>query len=757
MRGIFPFTLKLVKGQYWIVKKGDTIKVLLGLQGKMTIRKEGITYTMCAEDLLIINAFESCEISFQGEESLLVILEIQRKEIERQLGIQWAPLFVCNTMASAHLNYQERQFTKVRTQLMALVSTYFNPEGNQEFAIYEKFFTLLTYLRNQFQQENQPLKEIVNPDIQAILETVERDYTQPLSLEQLAKDSYLSYNYLSKKFKDEVGETFREYVKKVRLQHAANELRYSETSVLKIALNNGFSSSKSFHKSFKERYGMTPKQFRMQKHHMEPSTVTEQWQVLDQETTIDVLAKHLIENERDEFDIKKERQYRFSLQDKPQPLRQPKRILNIGKATNWLKAECQADLKEALNELAFDFIRVNGFCYEKREGYLTLFSDHQQNNLLFEFIVRQKKTPLIVFELPAVEKDIASWYQQQVVFIRQLLKKFGQQEVANWHFEWHATCCPDKNFEWFTRFYQELQLYVPQAKIGVYVGSLSFHDNYQLVENFLYRLALASLPLTFFSYKSNPTAGALLDSDEQLSIQEYQMHHFQLLQELLNKYDLSGEIYITDWDTLVGEGEVFAGTFFRAALFIKEWFSLSTKVDGIAVWLNSESYYPSEQGNSLSLYLVCSLKRPVYLALQLLDKMSGQVIYQNEQVCVCRQGDEVNILLTNPSYINPSMSINANYLQYQVVELLLTMQSIKPMTYVVKRYSLDKDHGGIYNDWLRLGGLSEIDAEMMDYLKKKIMLHFEVEVKEMTEESVIKEALSFNACRLLIVKPLLLS
>lgn len=755
MRGIFPFTLKLVKGQYWIIKKEDTIKVLLGLQGEMTIHKEGTNYSMCAEDLFIINAFESCEISFQGDQSVVVILEIQRKEIERQLGIQWAPLFVCKTMASEHLSYQERQFTKVRAQLMALVSTYFNPEGNQEFAIYEKFFTLLAYLRNQFQQENQPMRETVNPDIQAILETVERDYAQPLSLEQLAKDSYLSYHYLSKKFKDETGETFREYVKKVRLQHAANELRYSETSVLKIALNNGFSSSKSFHKSFKTRYGMTPKQFRMQKHRMEPSTATEQWQLLDQETTIDVLAKHLIENDYDEFDIKKERQYRFSLQGRPQTLALPKRILNIGKATNWLKAECQADLKEALKELIFDFIRVNGFCYEKREGYLTLFSDHQQNNLLFEFIVRQKKIPIIVFELPSITTDIASWYQQQFVFICQLLKKFGQQEVAKWRFEWHATCCPDNNFEWFTRFYHELQFYVPQAKIGLYVGSLSFYDNYQLVENFLSKLALESVSLTFFSYKSNPTEGSFLDSDEQLSIQEYQMHHFQLLQELLSRYDLSGEIYVTDWDTLVGEGEIFAGTFFRAALFIKEWFGLSTKVDGIALWLNSESYYPSEQGNSLSLYLVCSLKRPVYLALQLLDKMSGEVIYQNEQVCVCKQEDEVSILLTNPSYINPSMSINANYLQDQVVELLLTMQSIKPMTYIIKSYSLDKDHGGIYNDWLRLGGLSEMDEETMDYLKKKIMLHFEAEVKEITEESVIKEALSFNACRLLTFKPLL--
>ncbi|HPJ01132.1 MAG TPA: hypothetical protein PLN65_09970, partial [Enterococcus sp.] len=61
----------------------------------------------------------------------------------------------------------------------------------------------------------------------------------------------------------------------------------------------------------------------------------------------------------------------------------------------------------------------------------------------------------------------------------------------------------------------------------------------------------------------------------------------------------------------------------------------------------------------------------------------------------------------------------------------------------------DKDHGGIYNDWLRLGGLSEMDEEMVAYLKKKIRLCFEAEIKDMMGESAIKEALLFNACRLL--------
>ena len=139
-----------------------------------------------------------------------------------------------------------------------------------------------------------------------------------------------------------------------------------------------------------------------------------------------------------------------------------------------------------------------------------------------------------------------------------------------------------------------------------------------------------------------------------------------------------------------------------------------------------------------------------------MDRLHGEVLYQDEQLCVCKDEAELQVLMINPSYIHPMMSIHARYLQYQALEIVLTLQQLPPTRYLFKTYSLDKDHGGIYNDWLRLGGLAELDAETLAYFQKKIMLQFEAAVEERQEDLHLRETLSFNACRLITFKPLLL-
>lgn len=100
----FPFSLKLIKGKHWTLKKEDSTRLLLGLQGKVTIKRNENEYEMFAEDLIVINAFDTCDVSFLNEEALIIVLEIHRKEVERQLGMQWAPVLACNTIYSHNQN-----------------------------------------------------------------------------------------------------------------------------------------------------------------------------------------------------------------------------------------------------------------------------------------------------------------------------------------------------------------------------------------------------------------------------------------------------------------------------------------------------------------------------------------------------------------------------------------------------------------------------------------------------------------------------
>ena len=83
-------------------------------------------------------------------------------------------------------------------------------------------------------------------------------------MSEIADTLGLSETYLSRLFKKETGERLQDYIVGVRLEHAANLLKYSEESLSKIAEYVKFPSQSYMGKVFKEKYKMSPRQYREQ-------------------------------------------------------------------------------------------------------------------------------------------------------------------------------------------------------------------------------------------------------------------------------------------------------------------------------------------------------------------------------------------------------------------------------------------------------------------------------------------------------------
>lgn len=91
---------------------------------------------------------------------------------------------------------------------------------------------------------------------------IKRNDNEALTLSYLSKKSGYSEFHLSKKFKEISGMQFRDYLRYRRLAFALKELRDTETGILDIALQYGFSSHEAFTRAFKEAYGITPSEYR---------------------------------------------------------------------------------------------------------------------------------------------------------------------------------------------------------------------------------------------------------------------------------------------------------------------------------------------------------------------------------------------------------------------------------------------------------------------------------------------------------------
>lgn len=70
--------------------------------------------------------------------------------------------------------------------------------------------------------------------------------------------------WLTRKFKEEMGQSFGEFQSYLRTQEAKRLLRYTDISLSEIAGMLGFSSQAYFHSFFKKAVGMTPSEFRKQ-------------------------------------------------------------------------------------------------------------------------------------------------------------------------------------------------------------------------------------------------------------------------------------------------------------------------------------------------------------------------------------------------------------------------------------------------------------------------------------------------------------
>jgi transcriptional regulator GlxA family with amidase domain len=90
------------------------------------------------------------------------------------------------------------------------------------------------------------------------VQVIESKYASDLDLDQLAREIATSRRQLQRVF-SEVGDTsFREYLAKVRMRHAARLLREGAIPVREVAQSVGYRQPAQFAKAFRRHHGTAP-------------------------------------------------------------------------------------------------------------------------------------------------------------------------------------------------------------------------------------------------------------------------------------------------------------------------------------------------------------------------------------------------------------------------------------------------------------------------------------------------------------------
>lgn len=95
-----------------------------------------------------------------------------------------------------------------------------------------------------------------------ILQDMENNIQTPLSAKALARRAGVSVRALSRLLNDRLGESPMSYYRKIRLQAARNALFYSDVAIQDVAASCGFASPEVFSRTFKDHFGVSPREFR---------------------------------------------------------------------------------------------------------------------------------------------------------------------------------------------------------------------------------------------------------------------------------------------------------------------------------------------------------------------------------------------------------------------------------------------------------------------------------------------------------------
>lgn len=116
-------------------------------------------------------------------------------------------------------------------------------------------------VRNSNDRQRLPLRArlgVQNTKLFSIIEVMEANITEPVSLTVLADDCHLSRRQVERLFRQNLGKSPARYYSELRLDRAKHLLKQSNLPIVDVAIACGFVSASHFSKCYRDLYGRSP-------------------------------------------------------------------------------------------------------------------------------------------------------------------------------------------------------------------------------------------------------------------------------------------------------------------------------------------------------------------------------------------------------------------------------------------------------------------------------------------------------------------
>lgn len=686
----------------------SSLEIYLILSGGLTVLFESDLFQLSEDDILLINSNQFHELKCQN--TVAAVVQIKQSFFKQWVGEN--TYFECNSI----LYHDSDKYLALKRLIARLVHANYNvPEHNSLLIIplaYNILYELIYHFRS-FRTENTNKNSKNLKRLKGIIEYLNENYTENITLEGIAKREYLSASYLSHFFEKNMGISLFNYLTGIRLRHCVSDLLHTNLTIEQIAANNGFSNSRYFVSTFKKEYGVLPKQYKKEKRELSDSEASSKTSMLllKQQDFLNKLGEYL-DKDSEEMLAVNNVPTRLIVQNantavKKQLLRHTFKVFtSVGRAKELLYYNVRQNLIELQKEVGFQYIKFHGIL----DDSMMLYNEDRNGNpyLVFtyvddilDFLRSIGLKPLIQFSFmprllaedvektifynPVIlskPKDYTKWAFLITEFTKHLLKRYGVKEVRTWMFTfWNVPFLSyvfsfESNeiaYELYRITRNCVKECDPMLSFGnPSYGSLDFssqefygfldfcklHDCYPDFYNIhCYPVKTSSIGSFFIpgnNHEEDSKEEDIILSDDP----DYMYHSIEDFKNSIASYPRL-PVYITEWASTSSHCDWLNDTCYRSAYIVKNILENYDEVASFGNWCLTDTLEELPMDNEefhgeLGLFTCHSIKKPAYYAFTFLNKLMDILVERGKGYFITTDGSgNYSILLYNYQHVSP--------------------------------------------------------------------------------------------------------
>lgn len=762
------------------------------LRGNLDIKIDDKMYKMQSGDIVLINANKRHTV-IGNEELLGARFEIDFHLLAEYMGSMQL-LFWCNTVAD-----RNHAYSNLRRLLDRILTRYFEKDDKSALYLNALYFETLYVLTSNFLVKADDVRLNLEDSqdrmrIRQIQNYVQANYQSQISLNDLADRLYLSNAYLSKYIKKNLGMTFMEYLNNVRLFHAVDELMYSDKNLTHIAYDNGFPTSASFTKVFREIYNESPSEYR--KKIQDEKEKDEKEKMLQQEEEQRILEYLKFRAHKENPQSTRKKEYIINAGNVKDTLTDCSKAISIGDGYLLLQSEAQHQVEKIQKQTGVKYARIwnilsREYCFSEKEGYnfrrLDQVLDFLLDHHMKPYLEVGSKPSLFMYTPERsinIEKskmdsyDFKTFSEITRELCVHLVNRYGVEELETWYFEyWNdpSLNITEPDGEYYQRFdllYQTMKNYSEEISVGGAEFILGYET---LVCKKIFPIWKAReihpdfLSVCSFQYIALVEDGGRLGRKSIDS--EYMLNQIEIMKNVMEETGFQiPEFHIDEWNFTISNRNVLNDSCEQGAYILKNCIEMNGAVDMMAYWhaldLYSD-YYDTDtvlNGDSglISRDGIC---KPSFYAFQFMNRLLPKVLEKNDHAIVTTNGRNRYVIachnyksLSSRYVFTDEDEIQLEDIEQYVedidpIKLNFTIQNVKDGKYLVKIYRVNRECGSVQDLWKNLDYSKGLMRDEVDYLKSSAIPGIEMKTIEVENgELCLTNNLEMQEIRLIDVQ-----